>query len=88
MKHRINSNSIKMYDKQGSVLFGESADPAERRRNSAKTGRLLRLFKDHNLLYRVKGTHRYQLTAHGHRTLPGLVSIRNTNTQKLQEIAL
>ena len=70
------------------LLFGESADPAERRRNSAKTGRLLRLFKDHNLLYRVKGTHRYQLTAHGHRTLPGLVSIRNTNTQKLQEIAL
>ncbi len=67
------------------LLFGESHDPAQTRRDPAKTGRLLR---DHKLIYRVQGTHRYQLTAQGRRTLPGLLSIRTTNTKNLRELAV
>ncbi|MCA9069506.1 MAG: hypothetical protein KDA84_11305 [Planctomycetaceae bacterium] len=70
------------------LLFGESDDPAQVRRDSAKTGRLLRLFRDHNLIYRVKGTHRYQLSARGRRTLPNLLAIRTTNAKKLHELAI
>lgn len=70
------------------LLFGETDDPTQTRRDSAKTGRLLRLFRDHNLIYRVKGTHRYQLTAEARRILPGLLSIKTTNTEKLRELAM
>lgn len=70
------------------LLFGETKDPAQTRRDSAKTTRLLRLFRDHQLIYRIKGTHRYQLTAQARRSLPGLLSIRNTNTEKLREMAM
>ncbi len=69
-------------------LFGQKSDPADIRRDSGKVSRLLRLFRDHGLIYRVKGTHRYQLTAHARRTLPGLLAIRNTNTQRLNELVV
>ena len=70
------------------LLFGETNDPEQARRDSAKTGRMLRLFRDHNLIYRVKGTHRYQLSAHGRRILPNILAIRTTNAKKLQELAI
>jgi hypothetical protein len=70
------------------LLFGETHDPAQARRDSAKTGRLLRLFRDHRLIDRVKGTHRYQLTAFGRRTLPNFLTIRTTNAEKLRTLAM
>lgn len=70
------------------LLFGTTNDPAQLRRDSAKTGRLLRLFRDHHLIYRVQGTHRYHLTAYGRRTLPSLLSLRTTNAEKLRELAM
>lgn len=101
----MNRNSIKMYDKQGSVLRGEFAvngfrnrDVRERlfgvttcqreqRRQSGKVSRMLRLFREHGLIRKVKGTHHYHLTAHGRRTLPAFIAARNANTQKLNNIA-
>jgi hypothetical protein len=70
------------------VLFGATDDPQKARRDSAKTGRLLRLFRDHNLIYRVQGTHRYHLTALARRTLPSLLNLRTTNAEKLRELAM
>jgi hypothetical protein len=69
------------------LLFRECGDPAQQRRQSARIGRLLRLFRDHGLIYRVKGTHRYQLSAKGRRTLPAFPAARNASTKKLQQIA-
>lgn len=69
------------------LLFGETADPAELRRQSGKVGRLLRLFRDHGLIYRIKGTHRYHLSAEGRRILPAFLAARNASTTKLQELA-
>ena len=161
IKHRVNRNSLKMYDKQGSVLRVETTindahdmvayraseaepsgekkwrrlrkgvvdlprrteisqaannryltalaavdaatplgqvadavalhvvrdDPAQRRRQSAKVTRLLRLFREHGLILKVQGTQRYQLTAEGRRVLPAFVVARNASTEKLQKLA-
>jgi hypothetical protein len=69
------------------LLFGQTNDAKEGRRQSGKVGRLLRLFRDHGLIYRVKGTHRYQVSADGRRTLPAFLAARNANATKLQELA-
>lgn len=70
------------------LLFGTTADRAQQRRESGQVSRLLRLLRDHRLIYRVKGTHRYQLTAQGRRLLPTIQAARNANTKKLQELAV
>ncbi len=68
-------------------LFGSTNSADEQRRQSAKVSRLFRLFREHGLIRKVKGTHRYHLTAHGQRTLPAFIAARNANTQKLNNIA-
>jgi hypothetical protein len=60
---------------------------AERKRQSAHISRLLRLFRAHGLILKIKGTHRYQLTAKGRRTLPAFMAARNASTQKLNQLA-
>jgi len=68
-------------------LFGVTTCLGEQRRQSGKVSRMLRLFREHGLIRKVKGTHRYHLTAHGRRTLPAFIAARNANTQKLNNIA-
>jgi hypothetical protein len=70
------------------LLFANTEDKSEMRRQSAKVGRLLRLFREHGLIYKVTRTHRYQLSAAGRRTLPLIVAARRANTQKLQQLAI
>lgn len=70
------------------LLFGQTGDAPEIRRQSGKVGRLLRLFRDHGLTYRVKWTRRYQLSAMARRTLPALLAARSAGTAKLQELAV
>jgi hypothetical protein len=69
------------------LLYSPSNDPREQRRQSGKVGRMLRLFRDHGLIYRVRGTHRYQLSAEGRRMLPAFLAARNADTLKLQQAA-
>jgi hypothetical protein len=69
------------------LQFSRTDDPMETRRRSARIGRLLRLFRDHGLIYRVRGTHRYQISAAGRRTLPAFSAARNADTAKLNELA-
>jgi hypothetical protein len=69
------------------LLFPPTDDPLAIRRQSAQVSRLLRLFRDHRLIYRVKGTHRYQLSTAGRRTLPLFPAARNANAQKLFQLA-
>jgi hypothetical protein len=69
------------------LLYPASDDPAEQRRQSGKVTRLLRLFVEHGLIRKVKGTHRYHVTAEGRRVLPAFVVARNASTEKLQQLA-
>ncbi len=70
------------------ALFPSTTDPTERRRQSGKISRLLRLFRDHHLIDRVKGTHRDQLSAQGRRLLLAFLAARHASSTKLQELAI
>jgi hypothetical protein len=63
-------------------LYGPSQDANERRRQSAKTTRLLAILKAHALILKVQKTHRYQLTANGRRIVTVLLSAQNANAQQ------
>jgi len=69
------------------LLYPETKTPDEQRRSSGKVTRLLRLFRAHGLIQKVSGTHRYQITAKGRRTLPAFIVARNASTEKLNEMA-
>ena len=70
-----------------SLLYEPTEDPREIRRQSGRVGRLLRMFRDHGLIYKVKQTHRYQVSAEGRRTLPAFLAARNANTRELAQLA-
>lgn len=65
---------------------GEFSD-RERRRQSGQVSRLLRLFREHGLIHKVLGTHRYQLSAKGRRVLPAFIAARNASAEQLNKLA-
>jgi hypothetical protein len=69
------------------LLFPEAKTGPELRRTSSKVTRWLRLFRAHGLIQKVKGTHRYQLTADGRRKLPAFIAARNASAEELTKIA-
>jgi hypothetical protein len=69
------------------LLHPKTRSAEDLRRQSAQISRLLRLFREHGLVYKIKGTHRYQLTAHGRRTLPAFIAARNASTEQLNKLA-
>lgn len=60
-----------------------SADPAERRRRSARVTRLLRLLRGHGLVEKVAGSHRYQIGAEARVQIQALLACRNANPDQL-----
>lgn len=70
-------------------LYGkdESASEQERRRQSAAVTRQLRLLRGHGLIRKVKGTHRYQLTAKGREVTTALSAARAASTNELAKLA-
>ncbi len=69
------------------LMFPGTPNATELRRQSGQVTRLLRLFRAHGLIQKIKGTHRYQLTSHGRRTLPAFSAARNASTQELNKMA-
>jgi hypothetical protein len=69
-----------------SILFGESA-AAERKGQSARVTRLLRLLRGHGVIAKITKTHRYQLTEKGRSSLSALLAARNANTEQLMKAA-
>jgi len=70
------------------ALFGEpSPDPAERKKRSAKVGRLIRLLRAHGILKKVPKTHRYQVCAKSRDGLLAILAARTANAEKLTTIA-
>ena len=60
-----------------------SDDPGERRRRSARVTRLLRLLRGHELLEKIPGSHRYQVTAAARGRIQALLACRNANPDRL-----
>jgi hypothetical protein len=69
------------------LLYPKTRSAEDQRRQSAQISRLLRLFREHGLVYKIKGTHRYQLTAQGRRMLPAFIAARNASTEQLNQLA-
>jgi hypothetical protein len=69
------------------LLHPNTTCAAEQRRQSARVGRLLKLFREHGLIRKIPGTHRYQSTAAGRRLLPAFIAARNASAQALQQTA-
>lgn len=69
------------------LLFDPPADEAERRRQMAKTTRLIRLLRGHGLVQKVSRTHRYQITSQGREVITTILTARAANTRKLTELA-
>jgi hypothetical protein len=59
----------------------------EHRRQSGRITRVLRLFREHGLIRKLDGTHRYQLTAAGRRVLPTFIAARNASAEQLNRVA-
>jgi hypothetical protein len=58
-------------------------DPAERKRRSARTSRLLRLLRAHGILKKVPKTQRYQVCASARDTILALLAARQANPKTL-----
>jgi hypothetical protein len=69
------------------LLHPKTRSGQEQCRQSAQVSRLLRLFREHGMIYKIKGSHRYQLTAQGRRTLPAFIAARNASTEQLNKLA-
>lgn len=64
-------------------LFGVTADPSQRTRQSAKVTRLLALLRGHGLIVKVPKTHRYQISAAGRRIISVLLTAFTADTTRL-----
>jgi hypothetical protein len=68
-------------------LFGPTMDLAQRRRESAKTTRLLALLRAHGLIIKVPKSHRYQLSALGRRIATALHAAQESEVERLTQAA-
>jgi hypothetical protein len=68
-------------------LYGKDTSPDETRRLSAKTGRLLRILRQHGVLLKIPNTTRYRLSAHGQLLTAALFATRNADIHKLLKTA-
>jgi len=66
-------------------LLGTAAmtDEHQRRRESGRTTRLLRLLRAHGLIRKVSGTRYYRVTDHGQLTMTAALKLRDANLDKL-----
>jgi hypothetical protein len=69
------------------LLYGEAANPAEERRQSAAVTRSLRLLRAHQLIKKVPKTHRYVLTQQGVKSVTAILLARETSSEKLTQLA-
>ena len=70
-------------DMVAALYSGEAKDTTERRRRSAHVTHLLRLLRAHDLLEKIPGTHRYQVSAEARVKVHALLAVRNANPDEL-----
>ena len=69
------------------LLFHPADSPEAARRLTAKTGRLLRILRAHNLIKKIPHTTRYRLTAQGLQLTAALFAARNADISCLLKLA-
>jgi len=70
------------------AIFGKPpTDPTERKRRSAKVGRLIRLLRSHGILKKVSKTNRYQVCPKSKDGLLAVLATRSTTPEKLTALA-
>jgi hypothetical protein len=69
------------------LLYPPTQEPKLQRRRSAAITRKLALLRTHGLIRKIPTTHRYQLTAQGHRAINALLTARDTALEDLLKIA-
>ena len=80
-------NGLRNRDLQALLYDKPSSDPRERRRRSARVGRLLRLLRAHAILKKVPRTHRYQITTTGRQALAAMLAAADATTAQLARLA-
>jgi hypothetical protein len=69
------------------VLYPHATTQAEIRKASAAVSRRLALIKAHRLIQKVCGSHRYQLTARGHRITAAILNVHPLSVQHVLSAA-
>lgn len=67
--------------------YGETEDPAQRRRQASATTRRLALLRAHGLIRKLPGTHRYLVTKPGAIAIAALLAARNATLSQLASAA-
>lgn len=70
------------------LRHGGASNSSDRRRQANQISRHLRLFREHGLIRKVKGSHRYLLTAEGRRVLPVFATARGMSSEKLNKLVV
>ena len=68
-------------------LYEATDDPKRLGRQTAATGRRLRLLRAHGLVSKVSKTHRYVVTQKGRHIITALLAARQASTEKLTALA-
>jgi hypothetical protein len=70
------------------LLFGEPpSDEKQKRSQTGKVTRLIRLLRAHGLVHKVSKTHRYLVSPTGRQIINALLTARSANIQDLQKLA-
>ena len=80
-------NGLRNRDLQRLFFAQPPASPAEAHRRSAWVSRKLRLLRAHGLIYKITGTHRYQLTADGRSTTTAILTALRSSIRQLTTAA-
>ena len=80
-------NGLRNRDLQA-IFFPRAAhSPVEARRRSAWVSRKLRLLRAHGRITKINGTHRYQLTAAGRKTITAILTALRSTVRPLTPVA-
>jgi hypothetical protein len=80
-------NGLRNRDLQRLFFAQPAATPREARRRSAWVSRKLRLLRAHGLIYKVVGTHRYQLTKAGRIATTAILTALRSSVRQLTAVA-
>ena len=69
------------------ALYGESKDADQRRREAARVTRQFALLREHGLIVKLTGTHRYHLSAAGRRIVACLLAANASDISRLDACA-
>ncbi|MFO0792582.1 MAG: hypothetical protein U0586_00800 [Candidatus Brocadiaceae bacterium] len=93
VRHSVNYNSVKMYNKSGSLLrkwlYGESeqAEKDQQKKYSGRVTRRIKLLRVHGLIRKAPRTNRYVLTEKGQKFSCSLMTASALDIKALTEMA-